>query len=172
VTHASVVCLGRDEQVELGEQLTRWATHQSGVLSIDSVTHSREGESESVEIYKVNDRVRYSVQFKPGQSVPDDAQLEFVMLDPYWRIPLVPEPNQPNALSATFNAPDQHGVFTLSLDYRRAGYSFLSHKITVSVAPPRHDQFDRFITGAAPFYLGAGSVVLATISFITIWSST
>jgi oligosaccharyltransferase complex subunit beta len=148
-----------------------WVTHQSGVVAIESVTHSRVEDNQSLPIYKVNDQLRYTINFKPGHSIPLDGQVEFVMLDPYLRVPLLAQPDQPNSLSATFRAPDQHGVFTFSFDYRRAGYSSISHKTTVSIAPPRHDQFDRFITGAGPFYLGAGSVALATLSLIAIWSS-
>ena len=93
------------------------------------------------------------------------------MLDPHLRQAISPAEHDSTAISATFAAPDRHGVFTLSFDYRRTGYSFVSHQTLVSVTPPRHDQFDRFITGAGPFYLGALSVTIATTSFIAIWSS-
>lgn len=161
----------KDYNSILNQPLTEWVTQQRGILEIESVTHSRVGENESLPLYKVNDKLRYSVKFKPGSFIPEDGQLEFTMLDPHLRIPLVRDPDEPNSIYATFNAPDKHGVFTLNFDYRRLPYSFISHQTTISIAPPRHDQFDRFIPGASPFYLGAASVALATISFIAIWSN-
>lgn len=120
---------------------------------------------------------RYSVQLSTVENgvtvgVPiDDGQLEVTMLDPHLRIPLVADPTQPGKLEATFNLPDRHGVFTFRFDYRRPGYSFVGSEVLVSVAPPRHDQFDRFIKGATPFYAGAASVSLATLSLIAVWVS-
>lgn len=98
------------------------------------------------------------------------------MLDPHLRLPLSAPSAEPAAsvstasrFSARFKAPDRHGVFTFKVDYRRAGWSFIDSKTVVSVTPPRHDQYERFITGALPYYGGAASVSIATIGFVVLW---
>jgi oligosaccharyltransferase complex subunit beta len=106
----------------------------------------------------------------------DDLQLEFTMLDPHLRLPLSSTPNSKTSASATtrfsarFRTPDRHGVFTLKVDYRRAGWTFIDEKAVVSITPPRHDEYDRFIVGALPYYGGAFSVSLATIAFVVLWA--
>lgn len=90
------------------------------------------------------------------------------MLDPHLRLPLAASPS--GVLSARFRAPDRHGVFTLRVDYRRPGWTFLDEKLVVSVTPPRHDEYDRFITGAWPYYAGAFSVSAATLVFAVLWA--
>lgn len=97
-----------------------------------------------------------------------DFQFEFTMLDPHLRLPLAASPS--GVLSARFRAPDRHGVFTLRVDYRRPGWTFLDEKLVVSVTPPRHDEYDRFITGAWPYYAGAFSVSAATLVFAVLWA--
>lgn len=96
------------------------------------------------------------------------------MLDPHLRLPLsvLPSASSPSAtrLGARFQAPDRHGVFTLRVDYRRPGWTYLDEKLVVSVTPPRHDEYDRFITGAWPYYGGAASVSAATLVFIVLWA--
>jgi oligosaccharyltransferase complex subunit beta len=105
----------------------------------------------------------------------DDLQLEFTMLDPHLRLPLSASSAEPavstaaSRFSARFQAPDRHGVFTFKVDYRRAGWSFIDEKTVVSVTPPRHDQYERFITGALPYYGGAASVSIATVGFVVLW---
>lgn len=100
-------------------------------------------------------------------------QLEFAMLDPHLRLPLavVAADASGARLSARFVAPDRHGVFTLRIDHRRPGWATLTDKIVVSVTPPRHDEYPRFIGGAWPYYSGALSVSCATLLFMALWVS-
>ena len=97
------------------------------------------------------------------------------MLDPHLRLPLSvlskPSPSPSSSLlGARFRAPDRHGVFTLRVDYRRPGWTYLDEKLVVSVTPPRHDEYDRFIVGAWPWYSGAFSVSAATLVFAVLWA--
>lgn len=95
------------------------------------------------------------------------------MLDPHLRLPLSAAGASPSTtatrFSARFKAPDRHGVFTLKVDYRRSGWSFIDEKTVISITPPRHDEYERFITGAIPYYGGALSVSVATLAFIVVW---
>ena len=84
-------------------------------------------------------------------------QIEFVMLDAYVRTTLAPGGN--GTLSAAVRVPDAYGVFTWVVDYRRAGYSRVALKQTVPVRPFRHDEYERFIPQAAPYYAAAASMM-------------
>ncbi len=61
--------------------------------------------------------------------MPNDMQMELIMLDPYERIFLRCSPE--GRCSTVFTAPDRHGVFKLRVMYRRLGLSVLQ------VGPPR-----------------------------------
>lgn len=107
-----------------------------------------------------------------------DIQLEVTMLDPHLRIPLHPSTDiahrstSERTYTATFRLPDRHGVFTLLVDHRRQGASWLESRMQTSITPLRHDEYERFIKGATPYYLTAGSVVLAWLVFSAIYLST
>jgi len=74
------------------------------------------------------------------------------MLDPHLRIPLTPSlevghrSSSSRAYTATFRLPDRHGVFTLLVDHKRQG-----------------------MTGAMPYYVTAGSMVVAWFIFSLLW---
>lgn len=98
------------------------------------------------------------------------------MLDPHLRVPLVPAPSRESPevaarMTADFMIPDQHGVFTLRVDYRRPGWSYLEETTQVAVTPPRHDEYPRFIEGAYPFYTGAFSISIGFLVFSVVWIS-
>lgn len=95
------------------------------------------------------------------------------MLDPHLRIPLNQTESESESgkqrFEADFILPDRHGVFTVRVDHRRPGWSNLETSTVVSVTPPRHDEYERFIQGAAPYYGGALSVSMGAVLFIFFW---
>lgn len=93
------------------------------------------------------------------------------MLDPHLRLPIEVSPVAGNLLrgSVRFTIPDRHGVFKLEVDHRRPGWSNIHQALTVPVVPPRHDEYDRFIRGAIPYYGGAASVTAAFVIFAWLW---
>jgi oligosaccharyltransferase complex subunit beta len=99
------------------------------------------------------------------------------MLDPHLRIPLVQSiaAHHRSPTSRTFVAnmklPDRHGVFTLLTDYRRQGLSWIEDRNQISITPLRHDEYPRFIKGAYPYYVTAGSMLAAWILFAGLWLS-
>ena len=54
-----------------------------------------------------------------------EAQLEFQMLDPYYRIPLVQVAQGKPTYKATLKTPDRLGVFQFKINYTRKGYTSL-----------------------------------------------
>lgn len=103
---------------------------------------------------------------------PADAplQLSFTMLDPHVRLPLAPlDPKQPNGtLSLRFRVPDVYGVFKFTLDHARLGLSRLELKIEAPVRPFRHDEYERFLLPAYPYYASALSATVALFLVVVV----
>ncbi|EFP74210.1 uncharacterized protein PGTG_00166 [Puccinia graminis f. sp. tritici CRL 75-36-700-3] len=161
------------------DHLTKWVMQESGVLRIVSVTHSKVGGEPEPPRYRVNEQIEYKVDVQMlqngrwGPCPLKDLQLEFTMLDPHLRVTLTPTKSPKGThttYSTVFRAPDRHGVFTFKLDYRRrTGYTHLEKGIQVSVTPLEHDQYERFIFGAYPYYLGTLSVLASFLLFSFVW---
>ncbi|KAH9467171.1 hypothetical protein MJO28_000233 [Puccinia striiformis f. sp. tritici] len=161
------------------DTLTKWVFQESGVLRIVSATHSLVNGEQEPSRYRVNDQIEYKVDvqlLQNGRWGPcplDDLQLEFTMLDPHLRVKLNgTKSNKGTQTSYTtiFRAPDRHGVFTFKLDYRRrTGYTHLQNSIQVPVTPLDHDQYERFILAAYPYYSGTLSVLACFLLFSFVW---
>ncbi|GAA5916312.1 dolichyl-diphosphooligosaccharide-protein glycotransferase [Sporobolomyces salmoneus] len=153
--------------------LARWTFGASGQRRVVAVRHGiAGGELSNPSTYRVKDELHYVLDVETSEKeAPEDLQLEFTMLDPHLRIPL--ENRQISAkirrYEATFTIPDRHGVFTLRVDHRRHGWANIETTTVVSVTPPRHDEYERFIRGAAPYYGGALSVSIGLLAFVFFW---
>ena len=120
-------------------------------------------------VYRAQDDLRYSVDIlqwdgAKGKWTPyiaDDVQLEFVMLDPYVRTTMVPSSN--GTYTGTFKAPDQHGIYKFRVMYRRPALTVLKEEDVVSVRPFWHNEFERFISTAYPYY-AAG--IMTMVGFV------
>lgn len=89
----------------------------------------------------------------------DDLQVSFVMLDPYVRQPMVHAGN--GTYSLAFKVPDVYGVFKYVIDYRRPGYSSIDITQVVPVRPYHHDEYERFLLAAYPYYASVLSTMVA-----------
>jgi len=121
-------------------------------------------------VYRIKDEIVFKMTVEllvDGQWVPfsaDDMQMEFVMLDPYVRKSMTSNPKTGDFI-AIFNAPDSYGVFKFRVFYRRQGYSVLHSETPVSVRPFKHNEYERFIFSAFPYYSSAFSAMIAFVSF-------
>jgi len=163
--------------------LTKWVFQERGVVEILEARHYAKGDASRTmkEVYRIGEEMTYEVVLRgyadDKWSPPNlfDVQLEATMLDPHLRVPLKMSTDHEahstfqRTYTATFKLPDRHGVFTLYLDHRRQGFSFLEHKLQISITPLRHDEYERFILGAYPYYLTAASMVLAWLAFAGLW---
>jgi oligosaccharyltransferase complex subunit beta len=93
----------------------------------------------------------------------DDVQLEFRMLDPYIRVNLKHDPN--GRYYTQFKVPDVYGVFTFKIEYTRRGYGFLSSITRTPVRPFRHNEYERFIDSAYPYYASSFSMLAGLFIF-------
>eukprot|EP01052_Picozoa_sp_SAG31_P000413 SAG31_NODE_12_length_38498_cov_21.161671_29_plen_404_part_00 len=109
------------------ESLTGWVFGDTGVIRATNITHRLTSTGTTQETYTVSENVTYSLRLEErqnGQWVPyiaDDVQMEFVMLDPYYRLDLIH--THGGHYSVTFQLPDVYGVFQFIFDYDRAGLS-------------------------------------------------
>lgn len=122
-------------------------------------------------VYRIKDDVVFAVDLQlynasTGAWQPyaaPDVQLEFVMLDPYVRMPLADDGR--GTFSARFTVPDVYGIYHFRVQYRRPGLTVISLKDQVSVRPFRHNEYERFIGAAYPYYTTAFTMMAAVFVF-------
>ncbi|OQR92981.1 dolichyl-diphosphooligosaccharide-protein glycosyltransferase 48kD subunit [Achlya hypogyna] len=183
------------------QAVSKWGLGESGVLKVSNVHHAREDGSlpdkmlsdvqrpdqpltlypdaevarDSL-VYRIKDNLTYSfdvAELKNGQWTPfaaDDVQLEFVMLDPHVRKTMVHDGK--GHFSVTFTAPDVYGIFQFRVMYRRVGYSTLHFTTQVSLRPYKHDEYERFIPAAFPYYASAFSMMAGVLIFSIVFLMT
>jgi len=151
---------------QFATNLSKWVFQERGLLRVHSLTHSKvSGGAVNPQSYRVKDDIKFSVVIEEYDMQHDkwqpyvakDVQLSLIMLDPYIRQTLVADSH--GKYAAQVKLPDVYGVFKFSVNYRRQGYSNLESFETVSVHPFRHDEFERFIDVAYPYYISAFSMM-------------
>jgi oligosaccharyltransferase complex subunit beta len=157
---------------QLAITLAKWTFGERGVLRATNIRHHRRGETQAPRIYTVKEHVEYYVDVEEWDGVnkkwvaynATDIPIEFVRLDPHERIYLKQVGN-----TATYHAalqvPDVYGVFTFRLKYQRLGYTSFSDNTKVTVRPLRHNQYERFIFSAYPYYASAFSMMFGLFLF-------
>ena len=109
--------------------------------------------------YTIMDDLEYSIKieiFESGKWLPyksDDVQFEFVRIDPFVRQTM--QPHADGTYVARFKVPDVYGVYKMEVDYQKDGLTYLFSSTQVSVRPLRHNEYERFIYSAYPYYLSA-----------------
>jgi len=154
-------------------ELSKWNFQGRGLLRAFGLTHQLADHTGGVNplTYRVKDNIEFSVTIEEydvtTQSwVPftgTDVQLEFVMIDPYVRIPL--KHDNKGHFGTKFQVPDVYGVYKFVVQYQKLGYTFLDLTQQVSVHPFRHNEFERFIDVAFPYYASAFSMMAAFFVF-------
>lgn len=93
------------------------------------------------------------------------------MLDPYIRTNLVASNKTKGVFVSPPNLklPDQHGVYSFKVTYKRRGYSYLVEKSIVPVRHFRHDEYPRFLSAAYPYYASSGSMMLGFFVFSVVF---
>lgn len=132
--------------------LVQWVTKTSGILRSSNFSNSKvvigNNAVNRIPGYKVGDimDVNIDLEMWDGEKwVPYNSetpvQMEFVMLDPYYRLNL----SQPEDghYETEFKLPDQHGIFTLQVDYKRPGWSYIKETQVVPVRHLANDEYPR-----------------------------
>jgi len=150
-------------------ELLQWNFKERGVLKAENIDHHRVNETYAPFSYRIKDDIEYSVDISEWNGekwVPfksNDVQLEFVRLDPYVRVFL--KHNNKGHFTGKFKVPDVYGVFTFRVDYQRLGYTYILLKTIHPVRPFRHNEYERFIITAYPYYAGAFSMMAGLFIF-------
>lgn len=154
-------------------ELTRWAFHERSVLRASNLRHHPPNSTEQPSRYRITDEVVFEVdiaQYKDGRWQPykaSDVQLEFVMLDPHVRTYL--EHDGQGRFFKHFKIPDVYGVFKFVVDYNRLGLTHVELSEQIQVRHFKHDEFERFLVAAYPYYTSAFSCMIAFLIFSVVF---
>ena len=103
----------------------------------------------------------------------DALQLEFTMLSPFHRLSLHLVSQTPNStiFGTSFTLPDQHGIFTFRVNYKRPFLTNVHEKRTVTVRHFAHDEWPRSwrISGGWVWIAGIWVTVAGWLAFIALW---
>ena len=109
----------------------------------------------------------------PKLPAGDELQLEFTMLSPFHRLNLAPVSSNPNSTTyaARFTVPDQHGIFSFRVNYKRPFLTNVEVKQEVTIRHFAHDEFPRSwrISGGWVWILGVWLTVGAWVGFVALW---
>merc|ERR1719499_1107316 len=121
--------------------------------------------------YTVKEMVRYEVvleQYSISSNswepyVADDVEFQLLRLDAFIRTVL--QTDGDGLFYLEFMLPDTFGIYKFIVDYKRIGLSYIYEELEASVRPLRHDQHDRFLVGAFPYYGAILSMMFGFVSF-------
>ncbi|KAH7833993.1 hypothetical protein Vadar_011725 [Vaccinium darrowii] len=145
-------------------ELSKWVFHERGHLKAVNVRHNKVGEANEPSMYRINDDLEYAVEIYEwsGKSwepyVANDVQVQFYMMSPYVLKTL--STDQKGLYFTAFKVPDVYGVFQFKVEYQQLGYTSLSLSKQIPVRPFRHNEYERFLTAAFPYY-GASFSMMA-----------
>ncbi|EFJ17342.1 hypothetical protein SELMODRAFT_114688 [Selaginella moellendorffii] len=154
---------------EFVDELSKWVFHERGHLKAVNLQHHKVGESGEPSMYRITDHLEFSLEiyewtgknWQPYQA--DDVQVEFYMMSPYVLKTL--NHNGKGKYETSFQVPDVYGVFQFKVDYKRLGYTTLDLSKQIPVRPSRHNEYERFIKAAYPYYGGAFSMMAGFFVF-------
>ncbi|XP_078433063.1 dolichyl-diphosphooligosaccharide-protein glycosyltransferase 48kDa subunit family protein [Wolffia australiana] len=150
-------------------QISKWVFHERGHLKAVNVRHHKIGEIVEPAMYRIKDDLEYLVEISEWSGerwepyVADDVQVQFYMMSPYVLKTLTA--NEKGLYSAAFKVPDVYGVFQFKLEYKRLGYTTLSLSKQIPVRPFRHNEYERFIPAAYPYYSASFSAMAGFLIF-------
>ncbi|EEH02788.1 dolichyl-diphosphooligosaccharide-protein glycosyltransferase [Histoplasma capsulatum G186AR] len=179
---------------EFAKQISAWTFKETGVIKVGKVQHylNADGYAESApsnesgalnpSIYRIKNDVTFNIELSeynddhyiPFETPEEDAvQLEFTMLSPFHRLTLKPVTRTANSTmySTSFTLPDQHGIFSFRVNYKRPFLTNVDVKEEVTVRHFAHDEWPRSwkITGGWVWIAGLWSVIGGFLIFVAVW---
>ncbi|KAF1810879.1 putative oligosaccharyl transferase subunit [Eremomyces bilateralis CBS 781.70] len=180
---------------DFARQITEWTFKEVGVLKVGKLQHYlNEGANKGVDpasiaeselnpkIYRIKNDVTYTIELSeyshdhwtPFIPPSNDAlQLEFTMLSPFHRLPLTPLDTTANStlFGAAFTTPDQHGIFSFRVNYKRPFLTAVDEKDQVTLRHMAHDEWPRSwqISGAWTWIAGVWVTVGGWLAFLALW---
>ncbi|KAL8549752.1 hypothetical protein ACS0TY_008550 [Phlomoides rotata] len=154
-------------------ELSKWIFHERGHLKALNLKHNKVGETEEPSMYRINDDLEFSVEIFEwsGSSwvpyVAKDVQVQFYMMSPYVLKTL--STNQKGLYHTSFKVPDVYGVFQFKVEYHSLGYTTLTLSKQIPVRPFKHNEYERFITTAFPYYGASFSMMAGFFVFSAVY---
>lgn len=158
---------------QFATEISKWVFHERGHLKAVNVRHNKLGQSVEPAMYRITDDLEYSVEIYEwsGTSwepyVADDVQIQFYMMSPYVLKTL--STDQKGLFYTSFKVPDVYGVFQFKVEYHRLGYTSLALAKQIPVRPFRHNEYERFLTAAFPYYGSAFSTMAGFFVFTLVY---
>lgn len=149
--------------LQFAEEISKWTFHERGHLKAGELKHHKKGEEDEPQRYRVGDYLDFSVEildWSGKEWVPykaDDVQVQFFMMSPYVLKNL--SHNDHGVFSTEIHVPDVYGVFQFKVEYKRLGFTTLSLSKQIPVRPFYHDEYERFIPSAFPYYASSFSMM-------------
>ncbi|XP_010547491.1 PREDICTED: dolichyl-diphosphooligosaccharide--protein glycosyltransferase 48 kDa subunit [Tarenaya hassleriana] len=137
-------------------ELSKWVFHERGHLKAVNLVHHKAGEMDEPAMYRIKDDLEFSVEIYEWSGknwepyVADDVQVQFYMMSPYVLKTL--STDKKGLYETSFKVPDVYGVFQFKVEYEKLGYTTISLSKQIPVRPYRHNEYERFITTAYPYY--------------------
>ncbi|KAL3473925.1 Dolichyl-diphosphooligosaccharide--protein glycosyltransferase subunit WBP1 [Aspergillus californicus] len=172
---------------DFAKQLTSWTFKETGVLKVGKIEHHLAKDDITAEdlnptIYRIKNETVFSIEiseYANDKYIPftvpanDALQLEFTMLSPFHRLDLQPTQTTENStiFSTQFTVPDQHGIFSFRVNYKRPFLTNIEEKHEVTVRHYAHNEYPRSwkITGGWVWIAGLWSVVGGFLAFVIVW---
>ncbi|OXV10386.1 hypothetical protein Egran_01851 [Elaphomyces granulatus] len=173
---------------EFAKQLSAWAFKETGVLRVGEIKHHLSDKDGAIvgdmnpKIYRIKNDIAFHIELSehgfdgwvPFDVPSDDAlQLDFTMLSPFYRLNLTPKASTKNStiFGTSFTLPDQHGIFSFRINYRRPFLSNIEEKHEVTLRHFAHNEYPRSweITGAWVWVTGLWSVIAGFLALVIIW---
>lgn len=173
---------------EFAKQLTAWTFKETGVLKVGKIEHHLAEDGEitpeklNPKIYRIKNETVFSIElseynydrYAPFEVPTGDAvQLEFTMLSPFHRLNLEPVRRTDNSTvySTRFTTPDQHGIFSFRVNYKRPFLTNIEEKLEVTVRHFAHNEYPRSwkISGGWVWIAGLWSVIAGFLVFVVAW---
>ncbi|KAA8902588.1 Dolichyl-diphosphooligosaccharide--protein glycosyltransferase subunit WBP1 [Sphaerosporella brunnea] len=170
---------------EFAKEITQWAFQESGVVKVIAVRHYLSNQTDAPinpNVYRVKNDITYEIELSewatdkwiPFTVPPNDSlQLEYTMLDPYYRLPLLPSTitEDSTVYSTSFKAPDQHGIFAFRVNYKRPFVTYVDEKYTVTLRHFAHDEYTRSwdISAAWVWIAGIAVTIAGWVVFCMLW---
>ncbi|KAI2931751.1 hypothetical protein CBS147320_2432 [Aspergillus niger] len=172
---------------EFAKQLTAWTFKETGVLKVGKIEHHLAKDDLTAEdlnpsIYRIKNETVFSIEISeyshdryiPFEVPANDAlQLEFTMLSPFHRLKLEPTARTENSTiySTQFTVPDQHGIFSFRVNYKRPFLTNIEEKHEVTVRHFAHNEYPRSwkISGGWVWIAGLWSVIGGFLAFVFVW---
>lgn len=167
---------GNDSVAQLGYLNPKIYRIKNDVVSLECYNPqcNREKITSDIQTFNLELSEYYFDHLDPfSPSAEDAVQLEFTMLSPFYRVDLQPISKTENStiFSTTFRLPDQHGIFSFRVNYKRPFLTNIDVKREVTVRHFAHDEWPRswMISAGWVWIAGIWITVIGWVAFVAVW---